>query len=383
MTNKNLIYRTILSLILVLSMTSAIPSARAATLDEQLKQKQQELQQAQAAAANKAQEAKTLGSQINGLETNITQTEKSIQDTGTQIDEKQGSITGLSSDIETKKKELADLKTKLNNAIVEVYRSSDRSDLELLFGSGSLSESANQSKYIESIQMQVKIMFEKVKTIKSDLEKKKSDEEAKKAELDQLKDQQVSYKKGVEYQKKQKDKLLGMTIDQKQQYEANATKLQQEVARISADIYNQRKTARKGKESISGGSSGYPYGSAGLVDDWYFITGQCTSYVAWYWNGKLGKSWTNTRPGSGSAYNWSNLARDQGYSVSSSPRVGAIVSWTGPLFSGDVWGHVAIVEGVNSDGTVDISEMNWIAANTYSYRKNVNPGDYGSYSYIY
>ena len=98
-------------------------------------------------------------------------------------------------------------------------------------------------------------------------------------------------------------------------------------------------------------------------------------------NAVEGKSFYNTRPGQGSAWNWPALAHDQGFTVSGNPQVGAAISWeAGGLTS--AWGHVAIVEAVNSDGTIDVSEYNWIKY-SYSYRKNVTPSDYGSYSYIY
>ena len=37
---------------------------------------------------------------------------------------------------------------------------------------------------------------------------------------------------------------------------------------------------------------------------------------------------------------------------------------------------------VNSDGTIDVSEYNWLAYQ-YSYRQFVTPSDYGNYNYIY
>lgn len=128
------------------------------------------------------------------------------------------------------------------------------------------------------------------------------------------------------------------------------------------------------------GGSGYPFGGIDQPDPWGFLTRECTSYAAWYWNSVLGKDFINTRPGSGSAYNWPALARDQGYSVSSNPRINAIISWQ--QSASMPYGHVAIVERVNSDGTIDVSEFNW-RPYVYTYRSGVNPSRYGSYSYIY
>lgn len=373
------------ALIVVLLTVSFAPPAFATDLNSLIEQRnklQAELEKNQSAASNKSAEAKSLKTQINSLNNDIKDVESKIAQTGSQIDSAQGSINQLSTTIDQKKQELAKLKIQLNTAIVELYRFSSRSDLEVFFGSTSLADSSNQSKYVEAVQMQVNAIYSKVKTVKTDLEKQKSDQEAKKAELDSLKNQQEAYKKSAEYQKIQKDKVLGMTVDQQKQYEANSAKLKSEITSISSQIYAARqKRLSGGREQLVGGGSGYPYSSIDEPDAWGFLTRECTSYAAWYLNVVQGRDFYNSRPGSGSAYNWPNLARDQGLTVSGSPRVGAIISWqAGSLTSS--WGHVAAVEAVNSDGTIDVSEYNWIKY-SYSYRRNVNPDDYGGHSYIY
>lgn len=61
----------------------------------------------------------------------------------------------------------------------------------------------------------------------------------------------------------------------------------------------------------------------------------------------------------GNAATWASAARASGYTVNNTPAPGAIAQWN--AYSGP-WigyaGHVAIVESVNDDGTVTISEMN-------------------------
>lgn len=378
--NKNIVL-----FILTVLLTGIYSPVFAADLNSLLKQKDQlaqQLQQAQDAAANKAKEVSSLSTQVSSLSKDIQTTESKILETSEQIGTAQKSIEQLSTDIDQKNKELDRLKQQLNNAVVEIYRSSSRSDLELLFQSDSLGESVKQQQYLEAIQGQVSVIYSKVRAIKKSMEDQKSSQEAKKAELDQLKSNQESYKTSVEYQKSQKDKILNMSVAQKAQYEQNAEKLKAEITKISSAIYSERqKRLTGGREILGGGGSGYPYGAIDVPDAWGFLTRECTSYAAWYWNVRLGKKFINTRPGEGSAWNWPALARDQGYSVSSTARVGAIITWgKGGLTS--QWGHVAIVEGVNSDGTIDLSEYNWIRY-SYSFRKNVDPGSYGSYSYIY
>ena len=239
------------------------PLASMASLESDLQQKQQQLSNAQAAAKNKAQEAQGLSTQIDNLDSGIKSTEQKIQQTDSQILGTQGEIDGLSSNIEVKNKELSELKTQLNSAIVELYRFSSRSDLELFFGSASLADSTNQSKYVEAVQLQVNAIFSKVKGVKSDLEKQKSDQEAKKAELDSLKNQQVAYKQGSEYQKSQKDKLLNMTVAQQQQYLALAEKYKGEISKIQAQINTLQGTRSWGTQIVAGGGVSWYYAQTG------------------------------------------------------------------------------------------------------------------------
>lgn len=98
-----------------------------------------------------------------------------------------------------------------------------------------------------------------------------------------------------------------------------------------------------------------------------FIAGQCTSYASWYMTNVLGKKFVDTRPGNGDAKNWATLAQDQGFSVTDTPQTGSVVVW--PTMGEH--GHVAIVQGVNNDGTINVSEMNY-QPNKFTARNNVS-----------
>ncbi|WP_425463259.1 LysM peptidoglycan-binding domain-containing protein [Macrococcus equipercicus] len=88
--------------------------------------------------------------------------------------------------------------------------------------------------------------------------------------------------------------------------------------------------------------------------NWYDY-GQCTWYV-FNKRAAIGKGistyWWN-------ANNWANGARNDGYTVNRIPEVGAIAQTAmGAL------GHVAFVERVNADGTILVSEMNYLTPPT-------------------
>ena len=376
-----IIIRVALASLIIFTFSSA---ARAADLNDLYRQREelnQKLEESQSAAANKSNEIKTLEKQIGSLESDIGSTEQKIGGTSKDIELTQTILDNLSKDIDVKKQELAQLKVSLNAALVEIYRFSARSDFELLFSGESLGESTNQQEYIEAVEIQVKQVHQQVTSAKEDLEKRKSDQEAEKARLDDLKNQQESYKKSIEYQKTQKGKLLGMTVEQKAAYEQEAGKIRQEVAQVSGEIYKKRQSSGGGENL--GGGSGYNF-SCNMVDPWGFYTCQCTSYAAWYWNVVLGRKWERGEgpSGTGDAKNWPNLAGRNGAGVHSSPEIGAIISWPGDdVYIPSRYGHVAIVEAIYSDGTIDISEYNWTPL-SFS-RRHIDPGRYGSHSYIY
>jgi surface antigen len=75
-----------------------------------------------------------------------------------------------------------------------------------------------------------------------------------------------------------------------------------------------------------------------------YTRGQCTWYVA---------SRRHVPSNWGDARNWYSRAANSGWSVGSSPAIGAI-AWT----SAGYYGHVAVVEAINSDH-VQIAEMNY------------------------
>lgn len=71
-------------------------------------------------------------------------------------------------------------------------------------------------------------------------------------------------------------------------------------------------------------------------------------------------------------YNWISSAQAAGKSTGTAPRAGAVAVTNG---------HVAYVEGVNADGSYNVSEMGWnYKAGNYNQR-TVQPGEFGSFIY--
>lgn len=92
---------------------------------------------------------------------------------------------------------------------------------------------------------------------------------------------------------------------------------------------------------------------AGLSN--YYDWGWCTWHV-FEKRAALGKPVSNMW---GNANNWVNGASADGFAVNNTPSVGAVAqSYAGTNGAGAV-GHVAVVESINGDGSITISEMGW------------------------
>ena len=88
-----------------------------------------------------------------------------------------------------------------------------------------------------------------------------------------------------------------------------------------------------------------------------FAFGQCTYWANMRYHALTGY-WV---PWLGNAYQWSYGAASSGWVVSSKPRVPSIIVLQPGVQGAGGLGHVAIVEKINSDGSVYASNYNWYA----------------------
>ncbi len=113
---------------------------------------------------------------------------------------------------------------------------------------------------------------------------------------------------------------------------------------------------------------------------WEVVKGNCT----WYANGRLrelGYSAGDLNRLVGNAKDWAWQARNAGIPTGNTPKVGAIAQW---VSGGGGYGHVAVVESVNPNGTITISESSYSTdwRYTYLHRNNTIPAN-SVENYIY
>jgi surface antigen len=120
----------------------------------------------------------------------------------------------------------------------------------------------------------------------------------------------------------------------------------------------------------------YPYkSSCGGVDPWNYYKCQCTSFVAWRINKRLGIKFHNQYKGTnwGNANTWDNAAKRTGVKVNNTPKPGCIAQ-----SNAGNYGHVAWVTAVNGN-KVTIEEYNWAKREGYGTRTVSK----GSFNYIH
>lgn len=346
----------------ILSLLFLPIEVKGQSLNDLLQQKQ-DLQNSISANSN---QIKNLQDMINSLDSQTTVTQKQIDITSQIIDKTNQQITETQGQIDQKQKEFEKKKADLHETVVTFYETDNPSSIEIIAGANNLSDIIDQSQYMQALSDQVDQQAKEIAKVKSDLENTKNDLQKQEADLENQKNDLNDKQRNLKIQADAKNSLLSQANSQQSQ-------LKGELDNVSAAIYAER---QKQGGYITGGTGGYPWANADIngVDYWGFFYRQCTSYVAWYWNVIEGKSWYSFRSRnvdrSSNGGDWADLGAYQGYSVSSTPRAGAIASW--PAGGLNAYGHVAIVQSVNSNGTINISEYNWVKY-SYSERNNVSP----------
>jgi surface antigen/LysM repeat protein len=121
--------------------------------------------------------------------------------------------------------------------------------------------------------------------------------------------------------------------------------------------------------------SGFRWGGNTPV---YGYNGYDYGYCTWYAANRRAELGKPVPANLGNASTWKVLSQRAGIPVGNTPQAGAVI-WTPPR---DYYGHVGIVESVNEDGSVVISEMNTVGWGVRS-SKTLSAEQAANYSYIY
>lgn len=320
--------------------------------DTKCEEAKKKMQDNQSAAASYTKKADSVGAIIEQLNDEISSLNNAIA-------ENEAQVKKLNKEIEETEQKLEDEQSALAELLVNMHFESDAEPIRVLAGATSISDLAEKAARDEVVKQEIATASDKVKLAKEKLNKEKADVEAK------LKENESSRSLLASKQADQKDL--------KDKYEKNADDASAVAAywekQFQALAWTPPSNTSGNGNRWAGTSNTYPYaGNCPQDNVQYSAYGgavcQCTSYASW----KAKEKWGITNNWGGNAYSYENGAGryvpNSGiYSyVDSSPAPYTIAIWkSGP------YGHVAWVESVNADGSINISEynVNWPSIGCY------------------
>lgn len=184
----------------------------------------------------------TLNVEVNRLEGNIRDKEKTIEETAVKLDE--------AGKVEKKQYEA------MKKRIKYMYEKGDSSYLDLLLQSKSMSELLNRAEYISKISEYDRNMLDQYAAVKDGIADDKAQLEKEKAELVVLQEQTTSKKNSVETlvneksaELKKVNSQIGTKTAQVEAYEKDIKAQEDKIKQIEAEIKRQEEEARKKAEA--------------------------------------------------------------------------------------------------------------------------------------
>lgn len=387
--------RVILLALVVGLVAGSTNLVRADSYDEKINALEAKNKQNQAILSDLGAEASDYRDAINRLQSQISSLQRSIAAN----EAKQAS---LAKQIDEKQKEIDHQREVLGEILRSMYVDGQMSTIEMLASSNDLSEYVDKEEYRNSVQNNIQDLLAQIAKLQQELQRKKEQVEQL---IDGLKEQ-----KGQLAASKQKQASL-LAYNQQQQGAFNA-KVKANLAQIrkleAAQAAAQAAYARSHGVTYYGtaGNGGYPSIWANrpqnsVYDTWNMLNRQCVSYVAWkvsasghympHWGGWYDSTSIpySRRHIGGNAFAWIHNADVDHIPRTGSPpstwRPGVAVVWDQYDGVGS-YGHVAYLEAVNSDGSIEVSQYNFFSKTLghgkFS-RMHLSASDANQLDYIY
>ena len=348
---------TFLGLTVFAMVIAVVPFTRpvaADQFDDKIATLTREMAQFQAEADRLNGEAATLSIAL----AQITNEKNALQ---AQVDLSQAQYDKLVIDIAATEKEIKDNQDALGTTIANLYVSDEVSPIEMLAGSGNISEFFNKQEYRSSVKDELNGTIKKVKALKVQLS-------AQKVEVETVLAQQKSARDSIAAKEAEQASLLAQTQNDENNYQnligKNASAIAD--AKAAQAAIRARSNATGGYSLVEAGSlAGYPWNNSNCRMSGYMSTGgsdgnggdghgygcrQCVSYVAYRVAQATGVYYNNLGNGGQTAqtlvsrHGWTNLG--------GTPQPGSVGSlWGNP-------GHTAYVEAVDGNKIL-VSQYNY------------------------
>lgn len=330
-------------------------------------------------------EASVLAGQADTLQREVARLNGEKATIQAQVDISQAKYDQLVADIAVNEKKIQENRDALGIIIADLYVDDNISPIEMIASSQNIGDFLNKQEYRTVTRDELSSTIEEINALKKQLEQQKVD--VANVLADQTEQRNVLASKEAEQQKLLSDTRGDEAAYKNLSAQSQSQKLElqrQQQAALEAAI----RAAGGGGSAVAGdpNKGGYPANLANsnyyapLVDPWGMYSRQCVSYTAWKVYQKNG--YMPYWGGVGNANQWPGSAQRAGITVSTVPRAGSV----GVIMAGQ-YGHSVWVEGVNANGTVNVSQYNYFNAGGsgwghYSEMYNVSPSAYDYYIYF-
>jgi septal ring factor EnvC (AmiA/AmiB activator) len=233
---------------LTLVPASSAYSASVTDLQKQKQALQDQIARNKQLADQKQKEADELAKKVGALQGDIAATEQQISRTNGEISQVNQEISRTEGDITSKETELDKQNRNMNMALIEIYRATNKSTLELLLGSSDFAEAMSGGTQLMALQQQLDTTIKTLQTIKAELERQKAVLNGKQQSLSSLRDQQKSQERAVVAQKNYTASLQQGAEQAASEAIAATKKAEQQIGSVDDAI--RRALAASGNKSV-------------------------------------------------------------------------------------------------------------------------------------
>ncbi|MDR1970069.1 MAG: CHAP domain-containing protein [Candidatus Nomurabacteria bacterium] len=325
--------------------------------------------------SNYSKRAKELAEQVDSLSNAIALLQVQQDSLLAEINLNKAKIDELKNEIAINEVKLEEQGAVLGDTLVDMHLDKRITPLEILASSKNLSDYVDKQAQQATVKEQVNSSIQRINELKKLLQNEKATVEK------LLADQENRYGQLASMKQQQKE-LLSATQGQEETYKKLTAKNKKEIERLQAEQVRINQSSTGGGTVVAGDPNrgGYPAylnnaRKDALVDPWGMYNRECVSYVAW----KVHQNYGNMPywGGIGNANQWLGNAARFGIPYGSTPKPGSVAA-----FNGGRWGHVAWVESVNDNGTINLSEYNWGGDGLYHERYGVAVGSVSGFIYF-
>lgn len=377
---KGLITAVALALLLVM-----VPDS---LLAESINQLQRQIETLNQDIDNSEERIKKLRQRGNSLKNHLAILDAEARQLQAEIDITEQEIATTQAEILQKEAELQRTKELIQENVRVLYKQGNPSTLEMLFSSENFTDFISRQEYMDSVKSSLNEAARESVRIKNELEEKEED-------LSEKAEQLVYQKNDLSNKQEEQRRLIAETKGQESRYQELVARQKSKLEKLKVEQAAAIARAQSGGD-LRFGNTDYPYIHSDCydedgnfngmeknspcdqhVDDWHFYYQQCTSYAAWrrYDLGREIPEWGRIVPTNGKHFY--DRAIEDKYVVNRTPLKGAIA-----VDRSGKWGHVMIVEKVNRNNTINISQFNAQLKGEYTEVDNMpaNDGDGGGWS---